>query len=120
MSWRSDQNATEMTELKNFAKPTYHTATLSILSSFWFPRASLTRAQMLPGSPRYLSNLIHSLVQDTGVAFPSSIFTSLLLCMVAGHKHIILRTREEDVGEVKALVVRVECTLYFLRCVFEI
>ncbi|KAG8890451.1 hypothetical protein FRB98_008486 [Tulasnella sp. 332] len=69
---------------------------------------------MLPGSPRYLPSLIHSLVQDTGVLFPSSIFTSLLLCMVAGHKHLILRTPEEDVGEVKALVVRILVTIFGL------
>lgn len=64
---------------------------------------------MHPGLPPYLPNLIQSLVQETGIAFPSSIFTSLLLCMVAGdNKHLILRTnREEDVEEVKALVVRV-------------
>ncbi|KAG8978576.1 hypothetical protein FRB94_013498 [Tulasnella sp. JGI-2019a] len=69
---------------------------------------------MLPGSPRYLQNLIHSLVQDTGVPFPSSIFTSLLLCMVAGQKHLILRTPEDDVGEVKALVVRILVTIFGL------
>ncbi|KAG8906723.1 hypothetical protein FRB99_006321 [Tulasnella sp. 403] len=70
---------------------------------------------MLPGLPPYLPNLIQSLAQDTGSSFPSSIFTSLLLCMVAGNKHLILRTmREEDVEEVKALVVRVLVTIFGL------
>lgn len=64
---------------------------------------------MLPGLPPYLPNVIQSLIQDTGEPIPPAIFTSLLLCMVAGNgKHLILRTtHEDDVEEIKALVVRV-------------
>ena len=70
---------------------------------------------MLPGLPSYLPNLIQSLIQETGYSFPASLFTSLLLCMVAGDgKHLVLRTREQDVEELKALVVRVLVTIFGL------
>ncbi|KAG8960625.1 hypothetical protein FRC00_014535, partial [Tulasnella sp. 408] len=71
---------------------------------------------MLPGLPAYLPNAIQSLTQDTGEPIPPAIFTSLLLCMVAGNgKHLILRTtHEEDVEEIKALVVRVLVTIFGL------
>ncbi|KAG8935432.1 hypothetical protein FRC01_000039 [Tulasnella sp. 417] len=71
---------------------------------------------MLPGLPTYLPNVIQSLTQDTGEPIPPAIFTSLLLCMVAGNgKHLILRTtHEEDVEEIKALVVRVLVTIFGL------
>ncbi|KIO25348.1 hypothetical protein M407DRAFT_210729 [Tulasnella calospora MUT 4182] len=71
---------------------------------------------MLPGLPAYLPNVIQSLTQDTGEPIPPAIFTSLLLCMVAGNgKHLMLRTtHEEDVEEIKALVVRVLVTIFGL------
>ena len=64
--------------------------------------------------PAVLSH-IRSHVSSASVPLDSVIFQSILLCIVAGDKHLILRTPEEDIGLVVKLAVWVS---YFINVCF--
>ncbi|KAG8970353.1 hypothetical protein FRC03_009626 [Tulasnella sp. 419] len=66
------------------------------------------------GTTEYLPNLIASLSEETQFLFPPQIFTSILLCLAAGHKHLILRVNEREVNEIKAIVVQILVTIFGL------
>ncbi|EDR11978.1 uncharacterized protein LACBIDRAFT_314003 [Laccaria bicolor S238N-H82] len=61
--------------------------------------------------PAVLSH-IRSHVTSASVPLDSVIFQSILLCIVAGDKHLILRTPEEDIGLVVKLAVWVSCFIF--------
>lgn len=64
--------------------------------------------------PAVLSH-IRSHATSASVPLDSVIFQSILLCIVAGDKHLILRTPEEDIGLVVKLAVWVS---YFINVCF--
>lgn len=72
----------------------------------------------LIGTPTFFPSLL-SYVHDAASS-PSAlpldpvIFQSILLCLVAGDKHLILRTPEEDVGLVLKLAFWVSCRCFIL------
>ncbi|KIK09704.1 hypothetical protein K443DRAFT_81898 [Laccaria amethystina LaAM-08-1] len=64
--------------------------------------------------PAVLSH-IRNHVTSASIPLDSVIFQSILLCIVAGDKHLILRTPEEDIGLVVKLAVWVS---YFINICF--
>ena len=72
----------------------------------------------LMGTPAFFPavlSYIRSHVTSAPVPLDSVIFQSILLCIVAGDKHLILRTPEEDIGLVVKLAVWVS---YFINVCF--
>lgn len=65
------------------------------------------------GTPSFLSALFAH-IHDAADAIPvdSAILQSLLLCLIAGDRHLILRTAEEDV----ALVVKLAALVSAVIC----
>ncbi|KAF8800210.1 hypothetical protein BYT27DRAFT_7118226 [Phlegmacium glaucopus] len=52
-----------------------------------------------------LLSYIHDVAAPASLPLDHVIFQSILLCLIAGEKHLILRTPEEDVGLVLKLTV---------------
>ncbi|KDR67574.1 hypothetical protein GALMADRAFT_258252 [Galerina marginata CBS 339.88] len=52
-----------------------------------------------------LLSYIRNLASSTSLPLDHVIFQSILLCLIAGDKHLILRTPEEDVGLTVKLAV---------------
>lgn len=62
----------------------------------------------LLGSQAFLPALIsyiHAVAAPVSLPLDHVIFQSILLCLISGDKHLILRTPEEDVGLVVRLAV---------------
>ncbi|KAE9408784.1 hypothetical protein BT96DRAFT_781267, partial [Gymnopus androsaceus JB14] len=60
------------------------------------------------GTPSFVPLLL-TYVRNASSGFPIEpvIFQSILLCLISGNKHLILRTAEDDVGLVVKLAVKV-------------
>jgi hypothetical protein len=69
--------------------------------------------QRLIGTQAFLPALlarIRAEFTSSAVPLENVIFQSILLCLVAGNKHLILRTPEEDIAFTVKLVVWVRCS----------
>jgi hypothetical protein len=65
----------------------------------------------IPGTPDFFTSLLEY-IRTIASDFPLSpldpvIFQSIILCVMAGNKHLLLRTREEDVVIVQNLAALV-------------
>ena len=70
-----------------------------------------------PGTPSFFPALLeHIKSAAPGLPTDPVILQSLLLCIMAGNKNVILRTREEDVSVVQNLTVLV--SLLFINMVY--
>lgn len=68
--------------------------------------------QRLIGTQAFLPALLARIRDEfapSAVPLDNVIFQSILLCLVAGDKHLILRTPEEDIALAVKLVVWVRC-----------
>jgi hypothetical protein len=68
------------------------------------------------GSPAFLPELLDYIrgnVNSTSVPLEPVVIRSILLCIIAGNKHLILRTPEEDVGLVIKIVSWVRGICHF-------
>ncbi|KAA1471746.1 hypothetical protein DENSPDRAFT_837807 [Dentipellis sp. KUC8613] len=65
----------------------------------------LTRFSAPPGDPNFFSAILNY-IQDTSPELPMDyvILRGLLLCLMAGNKHLLLRTTEEDISVVQNMV----------------
>jgi len=68
-----------------------------------------------PGTPPFFPAVLAS-IRTAAPSLPLDpvVLQALLLCLLAGDKNLILRTREEDVGSVSKLAASVS-TMTFLR-----
>ncbi|KDQ55819.1 hypothetical protein JAAARDRAFT_37239 [Jaapia argillacea MUCL 33604] len=66
-----------------------------------------------PGSPDYFAGLVSRVhtAAPTLVLEPT-ILQSLLLCLVAGNKHLVLRAKEDDIGAVQKLAASELTTIF--------
>lgn len=74
------------------------------------------------GTPSFVPLLLtNARLASGGLPIEPVLFQSILLCLIAGNKHLILRTVEDDIGLVVKLAVKVglartHCCLASLRC----
>ena len=89
--------------------------TVRVLYVIGFPTHALRRDTMdlpsiiaAPGSPNFFSDLL-DYVRNAVPGFPIDpvIFQSILLCIMAGNKNVVLSTPEEDVSLVQNLATLV-------------
>ncbi|KAH9978727.1 hypothetical protein BGW80DRAFT_1133180, partial [Lactifluus volemus] len=61
-----------------------------------------------PGTPDFFLSLLEY-IRTSASSFPLDpvIFQSVILCVMAGNKHLLLRTREEDIPIVQNLAALV-------------
>ncbi|KIK69079.1 hypothetical protein GYMLUDRAFT_35132 [Collybiopsis luxurians FD-317 M1] len=71
-----------------------------------FPAAHIGTPSFIPTLLTYVRN------GAAGLPIEPVIFQSLLLCLISGNKHLILRTAEEDVGLVVKLTVKTLATVF--------
>jgi hypothetical protein len=66
-----------------------------------------------PGTPDLFTSLL-TYIRNTPSSLPldAVVFQSILLCLIAGDKHLILRTPEEDVGLVVKLATFVSTPMW--------
>ena len=77
----------------------------------------------LLGSPTFFPELItyiRSISNLASLPVDQVIIKSVLLCLIAGDKHLILRTPEEDIGLVVKLVAWVSPRLSDLRILLQL
>ncbi|KAF9073617.1 hypothetical protein BDP27DRAFT_1417088 [Rhodocollybia butyracea] len=65
------------------------------------------------GTPNFVPLLLNYIRNASpGLPVEPVILQSLLLCLISGNKHLILRTSEDDVGLVVKLAVKVNCHVH--------
>jgi hypothetical protein len=73
----------------------------------------------IPGTPDFFASVLR-FVRTTapGVPLDPVIFQSIILSIMAGNKHVLLRTKEEDIAIVQNLAVLVSYLLRFSSALF--
>ncbi|KDQ21715.1 hypothetical protein BOTBODRAFT_50293 [Botryobasidium botryosum FD-172 SS1] len=69
---------------------------------------------IVPGTPAYLPALLSHLRSIPELSFPPPVFTPIFLCLIAGEKNLVLRTKEEDVPKLAHLVEKIFVSLFGL------
>ncbi|KAJ3986249.1 hypothetical protein F5890DRAFT_1022347 [Lentinula detonsa] len=73
-----------------------------------FPLARIGTPSFVPSLLTYIRNA------SGGLPIEPVIFQSILLCLIAGNKHLVLRTVEDDIGLVVKLAVKTLATVFGL------
>ena len=63
-----------------------------------------------PGTPAFLPSIVsHALSRCPSFPIDTVVLQSILICLVAGKKHLLLRTQDEDIAHVAKLTALVRC-----------
>lgn len=77
---------------------------------------------MGPANKQWIRSRMAGIKKVSGIAFSEEIFLSILICLIAKNKHLVLHTFPEAVPELKSVVEQVRpspCTrqqLFLQRC----
>ncbi|KAF9970717.1 hypothetical protein BGZ65_010928, partial [Modicella reniformis] len=59
---------------------------------------------MAPSNRNWIRNKMAAIKKASGISFSEEIFLSILICLIAKNKHLILHTAPESVPELKSTV----------------
>ncbi len=73
----------------------------------------------VPGTPEFFASVL-GFIRTTAPGFPLDpvIFQSIILSVMAGNKHVLLRTREEDIAIVQNLAALVSISIWVSSALF--
>lgn len=63
---------------------------------------------MASANRAWIRNKMTAIKKSSGIAFSEEIFLSMLICLIAKNKHVVLYTVPEAVPELKTVVEQVE------------
>jgi len=66
------------------------------------------RERMGPANKQWIRSRMAGIKKASGIAFSEEIFLSILICLIAKNKHLVLHTFPEAVTELKSVVEQVQ------------